>query len=524
MKKLIDLIHSKPLVSIILLALALRLVAVFFSQGYGMHDDHFLVIEPAQSWVDGIDFDNWLPKHQTELSAGHSFIYPGIHYFVFEIFKHAGISDPSIKMYLIRLFHALWSLIVVVLGFKMADKLYNRKSAIQVGVLLATLWFMPFLSIRNLVEMAAIPFLMIGTWMIMNAEAKKNILLTYFLAGLILGISFSFRYQSIIFAGGIWLVVLFSKKWKESIVLGLGIIISLLLFQGLVDYLLGARPFDEIVKYVSYNMRMKDVYGTKNVLMYVELVPGMLLPPVGLFLFWGFFYKWKKYLLLFLPTFLFFLFHSIFPNHQERFILTIVPFIVILGVMGWNEFAEKSKYWLKRPKLLKGCFVFFWSLNILLLIFTTTCYSKRARVETMIYLSQYKNEINNIVLEESNHDGVDMLPVYYMGKWINVFELGKPSDSWRKDTAMIVSERSVNRVINKIEYFKDCPKNQKPQYVCFGGDWNLAHRIANVKTVFPQLSFDTAIQPGLVDRVMLKLNPKNNRNNPIYIFKTNIKR
>jgi len=36
--------NEKPLFSIIIIALVLRILAAFFSQGYGMHDDHFLVI------------------------------------------------------------------------------------------------------------------------------------------------------------------------------------------------------------------------------------------------------------------------------------------------------------------------------------------------------------------------------------------------------------------------------------------------------------------------------------------------
>jgi hypothetical protein len=47
------------------IALIPRLVAAIFAQGYFAHDDHFLVIEAAQSWVDGSDYNNWLPWHQS---------------------------------------------------------------------------------------------------------------------------------------------------------------------------------------------------------------------------------------------------------------------------------------------------------------------------------------------------------------------------------------------------------------------------------------------------------------------------
>ncbi|MCB0484019.1 MAG: hypothetical protein KDC37_05600, partial [Flavobacteriales bacterium] len=54
-----------PLPTVLLLALVPRLVAAIFSKGYGMHDDHFLVIEAAQSWLDGFDYNRWLPWNQS---------------------------------------------------------------------------------------------------------------------------------------------------------------------------------------------------------------------------------------------------------------------------------------------------------------------------------------------------------------------------------------------------------------------------------------------------------------------------
>jgi len=59
---------TKPLQVIIIMALLVRLLAAVFSQGYGMHDDHFLVIEASQSWADGTDYNDWLPKTQKAIN------------------------------------------------------------------------------------------------------------------------------------------------------------------------------------------------------------------------------------------------------------------------------------------------------------------------------------------------------------------------------------------------------------------------------------------------------------------------
>ena len=50
-----------PLSSIVIVGFIFRFVAVIFSKGFGWIDDQFLIIEIAQSWVDGTDYYKWLP-------------------------------------------------------------------------------------------------------------------------------------------------------------------------------------------------------------------------------------------------------------------------------------------------------------------------------------------------------------------------------------------------------------------------------------------------------------------------------
>lgn len=75
-------IDFSSLKTILFAGLVIRLIAAVFSEGYGMHDDHYLVIEAAGSWVDGHDYNHWLPWTQTEVikPEGHSFTYVGINF------------------------------------------------------------------------------------------------------------------------------------------------------------------------------------------------------------------------------------------------------------------------------------------------------------------------------------------------------------------------------------------------------------------------------------------------------------
>ncbi len=187
-----------PLKSILILALIVRLVAVVFSQGYGFSDDHFLVIEPAQAWVNNNNWNDWMPNIQRQIypdrepiAEGHSLVYPGIHYALFSVMEFVGIYNPKTKMYLIRLLHALFSLLVVFYGYKIAKHYTNDKIAKQAGLILALLWVMPFLSVHNLVEIACIPFIMWGLWLLIKNENKEQIAKVYFWAGLIMTLAVS---------------------------------------------------------------------------------------------------------------------------------------------------------------------------------------------------------------------------------------------------------------------------------------------------------------------------------------------
>lgn len=51
--RVISFFSKNTLPKIVLIALAVRLIAVLFAPGYMMHDDHFLTVEPASSWAVG---------------------------------------------------------------------------------------------------------------------------------------------------------------------------------------------------------------------------------------------------------------------------------------------------------------------------------------------------------------------------------------------------------------------------------------------------------------------------------------
>ena len=183
-----------PLQQLLWLGFIVRLLAVFFSKGFGWHDDHFLIIEPAQSWVDGFDYNAWMPstEHPERTAQGHPLLYTGFHYYLFLLLKYIGLQNPQGKMLVVRFLHALWSLLIIKYGYLIAKHYGNNKSAWYTGLFLALFWFMPFISVRNLAEFVSVPPMLIGMYLLIKKDKKTRDLL---LAGLWLGLGISMRFQ-----------------------------------------------------------------------------------------------------------------------------------------------------------------------------------------------------------------------------------------------------------------------------------------------------------------------------------------
>ena len=157
--------------------------------------------------------------------------------------------------------------------------------------------------------------------------------------------------------------------------------------------------------------------------MYFGTIGGLLLPPLSLFLYagWSKVFK-KKYLLVLVPSLVFFGFHCYFPNKQERFIIPFLPYFIILGWIGWRQLL--SEYASRLGKFDKYGMRFFWGLNSILLLAVTPAYSKKSRVETMEYFKGIDN-YQGVYVEHTVGYSSPLLPKYYAGKWFSQIRLKK---------------------------------------------------------------------------------------------------
>ena len=304
------------------------LLAVLFSKGYGMHDDHFLVIEAAQSWVDGRDYNYWIPSLSPQVTepTGHSLLYPGLHYFLFACSKVSACSTRRRRCTSMRLLHALLSMTIVVMGYRLADRLQGKGAAKIAGpaaghVVLhadderpqpggvrvhSALLYASVIAVRENMTNVGNPCCWPDSYRTRVQRCGSNDR----------------------FSGGMGLALLILRRWRQAFALGAGFVGSLVLVQMVTDMIIWGTPFMELMAYIRYNIDNAETTACSAGYNYILLLSGILIPPVSPFLLFGYLRSWRKHLLLFLPAFAFLLFHSSFPNKQERFILPAIPFVV----------------------------------------------------------------------------------------------------------------------------------------------------------------------------------------------------
>jgi len=486
---IINYYKQNTLRTILLVALTFRFLAAVFSTGYGFHDDHFLTIEISQSWVNGTNYNEWIPDklHPIVPPQGPSLTYPAIIYLTLEGCENIGITDPESKMMFGRFLHALFSLLIVFWGYKIIEKLYDKKAAEYAAWLLAVMWFIPMLSVRNLVEMVCIPFLFWGIWLLISND--KNNLFKYFLAGFITAIAFSIRFQTSTFIAGLGIAVLIKNKFLHTVFFGAGIVFSILLFQALGDFIVWGYPFAELQAYVKVNIANVGFYPDGPWYNFTLLVAGLMIPPLSLMIMFGFLKDWKKALIIVLPVMCFFVFHSSFPNKQERFILPAIPFIISVGTASWYMFYKESKFWQNNRMLHKSLVWFFIVVNTILLFAMTVSSSKKSRVDAMRYLSKDRN-IKNLVIENSSRESEIVMPVYYLKDQL-------------PHQYFLLQGNTVE------QFYKEASKSGMPQYVLFIDGDDLNTRIDNFKKYFPNIKYETTIEPSLLDKIMHQMNPVN---------------
>lgn len=492
---------ARPLALITLIALVPRLIAVFFSGGYYAHDDHFLVIEASQSWVDGYDYNRWLPWNQgaAPTPTGHMMVYPGLHYLLFVACEALGITEPGTKMLIVRLLHALWSLVLVRSGYRIALLLADRKIAWRVGLFLGLFFFMPFLSVRNLIEVVSAPLIMLATEQFLRAQRSGSGNRAMALAALFVGLAINIRFQTFLFGAGAGVALLLQQRFRHALIFGGLVFAPLLLLQGTIDTVIWGRPLAELGEYVGYNADNTDTYGNFPWYNHVLVLAALFVPPFSLLVLFGF-WRIRRVLVPWLGIVAFVLAHSMLPNKQERFMLPIASTYFVLGYCAWELYRGSSAWWQARPRLYRGIMIWTWSLNTLLLVPLCFSYSKHERIRAMAILRAHAG-VTGLIMEDSVESDAPMAPRFYWGMWGN-----------QNDHVLSAAE-DYHALLSRY------PDSTRANVILFVSGDDLTARVERASAAMGPLHLLGEAHPGLLDRTMHWLNPVN-RNMVIHVYGT----
>jgi len=488
----IEKMRKHPLATSIIIAAGLRLLAVIFAKGYMAMDDHFLVIRVVDYWLHGIPF--WF---EGGAPIARGVIYQYTLYALMWGLKQVNLTDPSIVMFIIRFLHAAWSLTIIPLMYFGLRKYADQRAA-WLGTMLASIHFlMPFLAVRNLVEVVCQPFLF-GGLLLLEVEVKeKNRPKFLFLGGILLGLAFMVRIQTALCPIAVFFVLLILHKWKPLLFFSLGGI-TVLLIQGVIDYISFGFFLSSVVYSLGYQSTIVHSFITNPWYTYILTVLGIFIPPFSILIFPWVAKTVRRLPLIFWATIFFFVIHSLIPQKQERFLLPLFPLLIFLLTVGWSMVSWREKRW------VRGCWNWMWGVNLILLPMATFNYSQKARIEPLIELSKLP-EVNKVVVESIENP--TWLPEYYDQKH-------QPEGTYK----YIFHPEDYDRFASEMEMVGEGNPSPYTHAIILTHQDIEAHK-ERLEAIFGPLTLIRHVGPSLADWILHKMNPTHNHSKESWVFK-----
>ncbi|MCX6111774.1 MAG: hypothetical protein NTY22_00585 [Proteobacteria bacterium] len=364
------------------LGLLFRLIAAYFIYTPMALDDLNHAWQPVINFFWGAPMS--LPSYRSPLL-------PYMLYGFLKIGYWFGFSyDPLLSIRMMNVGLAIVSLLTMVGGYYYFKNRENKLFGITLMYMLALYAAMPYAATRSFGEAVAIPFLMLGFGLCAYGE-QKNKLWVFALGFLSLGISVLFRYHVGLIYVTYVLILLFRKDkkyFKTSILVGIlvaGISISIAL-------LYGRYPMQTLYEHLAVNYKYD--FGACKWYNLILLMFGLTLPPFSLV----FLDKIKKVFMDNLEAgicFLVFLIaHTLTSHKEERFMLPIVPLLLIFMSALW---VEK-----KDSRLVKYTFSpAFLIINTVFLFLVVTVPSQKGLIEPLFFANKKLSPEKGILLNSN---------------------------------------------------------------------------------------------------------------------------
>lgn len=352
---------------ILIIAVMVYALTAWNSEGYIQEDEHYQIIEFASYKLGGIT-PNALPwEYHAAIRSGFQ---PLLAFAIFSMADLAGIDDPYILSFFLRLITAIFALIVISLFSKQQTKYCTDKETLWYYSIAFLLWFMPFLSVRFSSEVWGGLFFAFALYNYFNKPTPAYMVI----AGVLMCFSFLCRFQMGFMILGLLLWMIFIKQEKRNYIAGILIGISISVFIGvLIDKWLYGKWTVSFYNYFIENIvhDKASYYGTAPWYAYFKYILVQPFLPVGVVLLLSLLiviikdYKsWPTWIILF-----FLVGHMIVPHKELRFLFPLVYFIPLTLLLAYKHVAVSiNKYWVRYTITIALLVFFLCILNVVGLV------------------------------------------------------------------------------------------------------------------------------------------------------------
>jgi len=425
------------------------------------------------------------------VTYARSALFPGIIAAIMTVTRGIGIHDPGVEMLLVRLAQAAYSLLVVYFVYRLLERSLGRESAMLGGLLAAAFFAMPVTAVHQLEESVSQVPLLAACWWWQRTEDSWHWAAA---AGSALGGALMLRFPLIGFVAAFVVMALLQRVTLQRKLAFLGGLALVIVLQGSSNVLINHQWGYSFIHRLGPMLHPQQMaleaegYPSSPPWHYVLTLLAALIPPVSILLLAAAIRGGasRRFSLIGVATLAFLVSHSIVANKQERFLLPILPLLLILVVAGLPWLAARI------APVYHGMWWYFWIVNGALLLVLTLSFAKKDRVAPLLFVYHRHDATGVLVAQYNQTFGV---PEYY---------LGQPRP------ALVVAEREQEVQVTGV------PIN----YVILYSDTPEADRVFLGEALHRNLTLLTTITPSLADRLAHAINPRHNKAHTALVYTT----
>jgi Alg9-like mannosyltransferase family len=481
-------VETHPLLAVLTLAAALRLTAAVFSRGFLTVDDHLVLVDTADGLASGIP----LPHDYKR-----SILYSGSVALVMHTMRALGNTSPDVEMLVLRLLHAAGAVLGVYFAGRILERIGGNEATILGGVLVATFYPLPVTSVHQFEEGVCQVPLLAGCWWLLKAYGmERGAGVWWFLSGAATMTTLLVRFPALPFMLAFAAVALWRPAQRVEKALFVGGLLIVFALQAASSAAINGDPLYYFLKTAGHRAGIGVGYPEGPPWKYLGTLAYVFIPPVSLLIVAAAIRGGRTFSLLGIPTLAFFVATSLIPNKQERFLLPVLPALLILAAVGMPAVRD----WFARREWMA---VYRWSwryfaiINTVLLGVGLFSYGKRDRVEPLVQL-QRRHDATGVVVAQFAYQFP--VPAYYLG--------------WPRPPVFVLEHRNTAAYDAAAVRAASPPPNYLILYSdSIAGD---ARRLEQALSA--RLTPLTTVNPSLGDRLAHLINPRHNHATPAVVL------